>query len=114
MARSGYWNPNVHYQPVILGPAAAARALPAAHAVSLLAAVDQAAGLVADVGGRAAGDADELAERGREHRVRMPGRRPDLVVLVQPGVDQGADLGRVADRGHAADGLAGPFPDRTG
>jgi len=33
MARAGYWNHNVHYQPVILG------AVPVAHAVSLLAAV---------------------------------------------------------------------------
>src|ERR1700683_1626884 len=54
--------PNVHYQPVILG------AVPAGPA----------AGLVADVGGRAIGDADELAERRRGHRVRVPRRRPDL------------------------------------
>jgi hypothetical protein len=43
-------------------------------------------GLLADVGRGAVGDAEELAVRGGKDGVRVAARRPDLVVLVQPGV----------------------------
>src|SRR5581483_10005216 len=48
------------------------------------------AGVHPDVGGGAAGDLDQLGERGREHRVDVTGRRPDLAVAFQPGVHQRA------------------------
>src|SRR5579872_3783180 len=64
-----------------------------------------------DVGDGAAGDAHELVERGREHRVRVAARRPYHVVLAQPGVDQRADWRRMTDRRDAADGLPGPRAD---
>src|SRR6202453_4328420 len=69
--------------------------------------------LLADLGGGPAGDPYQLGERRREHGVRVTGGGPDHVVLFQPGVDQGADRGGVPDRADAADGLAGPGPDRA-
>ena len=41
---------------------------------------------LADVGRGAVGDAQELGVGGGEDGVRVAARRPDLVVLVQPGV----------------------------
>ena len=61
--------------------------------------------------GGAAGDADELGEGRGEHGVRVPGGRPDHVVLVQPGVDQRADRAGMPDRADAADGC--PVQART-
>src|SRR5215469_3787964 len=67
------------------------------------------AGLLADVGWGAVGDADELGVRGREDGVRVAPGRPDHVVLVQPGVHQGPDRAGVAYRRDAADGLTRPL-----
>src|SRR6266568_2794621 len=68
-------------------PPAPRRALPPPPAVALLAALDETLG--ADIGGGAAGDADEFGVGGGEDGVRVACRRPDLVVLVQPGVRPG-------------------------
>ena len=61
----------------------------------------------ADLGGGAAGEAEQLLVGGGEDGVRVPGGGPDLVVAGQLDVDEGADRLGVADRGDAADGLAG-------
>src|SRR5581483_6090398 len=67
--------------------------------------------LLADVGGCAVGDPDQFGERGGEHGMRVAGRGPDHVVLLQPGVDQGADRRGMPDRRDAADRLPGPRAD---
>ena len=51
--------------------------------------------------------AEQLVVGGGEDGVRVPGGRPDLLVARQLDVDEGADRLGVADRGDAADGLAG-------
>ena len=45
--------------------------------------------------------------------MRVAPGRPDHVVLIQPGIHQGADRAGVPDRGDTADGLARPLTDRT-
>src|SRR5947207_373647 len=64
-----------------------------------------------DLYDRAAGDAQELVAGGREHGVRVPAGGPDDLVLCEPLVHERPDRPRVADRGDAADRLAGRGPD---
>src|SRR6476659_10220549 len=65
----------------------------------------------ADVGGLAAGDAEQLGVRRGEDRVRVAGCGPDLVVAFELGVDQGPQRLRVGDRCDATDGETGVLPD---
>src|SRR5271166_4162580 len=62
---------------------------------------------------RSRGDPHELAERSREHSVRVPGRSPHDVVGPQRGVDQGADRLRVTDWRYSADALPGARIDEV-
>ena len=64
-------------------------------------------GPAAHLGGRAAGEPEQLVVGGGEDGVRVAGGRPDLLVPGQLDVDEGADRLGVPDRGDAADRLAG-------
>ena len=87
MTPAGYWNHNVHYQSIILGavPPGCGPALDVGCGDGVLAGRPGQHSF-ADIGRGAVGDAQELGVGGGEDGVRVAARRPDLVVLVQPGV----------------------------
>jgi hypothetical protein len=66
-----------------------------------------------EVGHQALTGFDQLVRLDAEHVVPRSGGRPHLVVLQQVGVDEHAQVGRVAERGHATDGLCSPSTPMT-
>ena len=68
---------------------------------------------VADLGGGAVGEPEQLVVGGREDRAGCPAAAQTCVVAGELDVDEGADRLGVADGGDAADGLAGVPRGRT-